>query len=231
MAARQNVSCPRTASFSPHDREPRLRPACGKLHPRKSRIEANLSGRNVSTSQPSANASTSSCRDTRRGPCDPGSSSLKHIRYNRPPARAHAPVLAHAPPVFVRKHVKQSAIDHTLQTARRSRKASAHPAPGTGLRDPRSAAFARARRIASSKKSMPVTFSPRAAKEQRSIPGPTPRIQERPGHLVGNARNRRLRPANIPRRLARISTRKPFTIRQLCHDNPLTIDSRLVAVI
>src|SRR5262245_58681553 len=38
-----------------------------------------------STSQPSANASYNSCRDTRRGPSVPGSSSLKHSRNSRPP--------------------------------------------------------------------------------------------------------------------------------------------------
>src|ERR1051325_5850199 len=48
-------------------------------------ITSNRTGVMDSITQPSAKASCNSFLDTRRGPCVPGSSSLKHIRNNLPP--------------------------------------------------------------------------------------------------------------------------------------------------
>ena len=159
-----------------------------------------------------SNASRSSACVTRRGPPSPSSCSLKQRMNTRAPrAVAAASEATYSPPLVVVEGVEEPGVDDGAEPPPELAEGEGVVHEELGLRGRAPRALARAAATAASTASTPTTSKPRAAKNSAFSPVPQPGVQHRPGHQpgVGDALERRLRPADVPGRGALVRLLEP----------------------
>ena len=174
---------------------------------------SNRDGAILATTQPSAKAISISLRVTRLGPCVPGSSSLKQRRKNRPPALRTD---ANPSTYFFRSSSEKTwNSPQSITLSKRSDQSLSVVASLTtkATDKPRSAALCLARRIGSSRKSMPVTAQPRPAKNRALSPVPQPASRSAAADLAGYVAKCLLRSANIPGGLTGVGRLESIAVR------------------